>query len=147
MAKVNKWIYRNGKIVKDEGGKSAVDVISSTLEETFAPVEDAAVNSLHMQDKALVQSRMNRIGENIDRKRLNMFNQYLNETLGEFADDVIEAGRNIEQSRLALEAEVVDAEVVEVKSFAEVFGAKLGGSLVSNETKQIESSASGLDEF
>ena len=147
--KPNKWSYRHGKIIRDENGRTAVDVINCTLEETFAPVEDAAVSNLHSQDKALVQSRMNRIGENIDRKRLNKFNEYLNETLSEFADIVIEAGRNIEQSRLALESEVVDTEVVEVKSFADVFASKLGGALEVKDRGALPASdeLSELDDF
>ena len=137
---MNKWTLTNGRIVSTNDGLTAHDLIKKNLEDTANSIINPVVDRLASQDEAMTDAKLANIGKDIDRQRINRANQYLNEKLEEIATHAIEAGKRIEDQKLAIEGETIDAEIVEVKSFEDVFRAKLGGVLTSTpKQKQIES--------
>ena len=137
---MNKWTLTNGRIVSTNDGLTAHDLIKKNLEDTANSIINPVVDRLASQDEAMTDAKLANIGKDIDRQRINRANQYLNEKLEEIAIHAIEAGKRIEDQKLAIEGETIDAEIVEVKSFKSIFEAKLGGALTSTpKQKQIES--------
>jgi hypothetical protein len=130
--KLNKWKNVGGKLILNEEGLPTMDLITSSLKGATASIINPVVDTLAMQDKAYAEAEFNNLSMNIDRQRINRFNAYLNEKMDDIATKAIEAGKKVEELQVALEAEVIDIEAVEVKSFADVFASKLGGALTIN---------------
>lgn len=151
MSKLNKWKMINNSIVSTNDGMTAHDLINNSLKSATESIISPVVNSLAMKDEAKAEAEFNNLGMNIDKQRINRFNTYLNNKLEAIAVGAIEAGRKVEEQRIAIESDVIEAEVVEVKSFETVFAAKLGGELTinSNSNKTIEgaNNSTEFDEF
>lgn len=135
--KVNRWIVKDGKIVeannsnKDEG-KPASEVVQGLADEAFDEMEQPIVDSLKAKDEGYIKSRRERMSKSIDKKRITNQIKMLNQEKEDFLEFLIEASQAVETQQKELEAQVIEVEKVEVKPFAELLAAKLGGALTSS---------------
>ena len=135
----NKWTLSNGRAVSTNDGLTAHDLINKGVKDSIDSIIDPVVDRLEKQDKAKTDAEFANLGKRIDRERINRANQYLNEKLEEIATHAIEAGKRVEEQKLSIEGETIDAEIVEVKSFKSIFEFKLSGALTATpESKQLE---------
>ena len=147
--KVNKWNLVNGKIVKESGkGQSASDLVKELADKAFDSMEQPIVDSLKAKDAGYIQSRRERMSESIDKKRIvNQINM-LNQEKENFIEFLIEASQAVETQQKELEVQVIKVETVEVKPFAEMLAAKLGGALTSSSSAgELPEGKSKFDQF
>jgi ABC-type phosphate transport system auxiliary subunit len=140
--KINKWRLINGQLISTNEGVGVQELITNNLKEAASSIINPVVDKLAMQDEALVEAEFANLGKNIDRRRINRFNTYLNQKMDDVAIAALEAGKRIEESQRVIEAEIIDDSIVEVLPFSEVLASKLGGTLAPSA--KTNSSSKGL---
>ena len=67
MANLNKWTLKDGTLTKanEATGKTASDLTSSIINQTFNDMEQPIVDSLVAKDKQVIEARQSRMAEKI----------------------------------------------------------------------------------
>ena len=143
MANLNKWTLDNGTLTrtKEATGKTASDLSSNMIHQTFDNMEQPIVDSLIAKDKQVIEARQSRMAENIDRKRIEAVTGILGEAEDRFIDFLIEASQQSEEAIKTIEAEVVEKPIVGRLSFGDKLAQRLGGAITTTPNQaQLESS-------
>ena len=143
MTNLNKWTLEDGTLIKTNKttGKTASDLSSNMINQTFDNMEQPIVNSLVAKDKQVIEARQSRMAENIDRKRIKAVESILGEAEDKFIDFLIEASQQSEEAIKTIEAEVIEKPVLGRLSFGDKLAQRLGGAITTTHNQaQLESS-------